>query len=361
MQGAEALRVAARQRLEQRRAEAVRTTLEETEGPQGESLSRMAAGSMMVNVADIVEDPDFENLRLLPSEDEYGKLVASMRNEGLRVPVTLIPSADLRHFHARAGFRRLRAARELGWVQIPAVILPRDTPRVTQAFTNIIENTSRERLSTYELAVAARYMRDEFGVSPREFAVKAGCEESYAYKLLRCITRLPDEIIKEWRETLRFPVEIMYGWAAMTPEEAASEMHKYDNRHRTLLAHWNGKSRSARKSEINMASAEGLRRMKRLEAAIETCRAVSERERSLMLAVVRYCTGATSTVDGIYGGARVHVYRSRRREDRERQEHEDMVRTLTEARQSGDETARSAMAEIWGSYEKLRDSLGQKT
>jgi len=78
-----------------------------------------------------------------------------MACEGLNDPVTVVEApGDRGEFLLRKGFRRTTAARSLGWREIPAIILPKDTPVVEEHWINIIENTARSNLSTYEVANA---------------------------------------------------------------------------------------------------------------------------------------------------------------------------------------------------------------
>ena len=102
----------------------------------------------------IVDDPRFTNLRLDPTDEEMTALAESMRVEGLKVPIEVIPSGEA--FCVRCGFRRTKAARLLRWTTIPAIILAADTPVVDEYWTNIIENSARSRLTSYEIAHAAR-------------------------------------------------------------------------------------------------------------------------------------------------------------------------------------------------------------
>jgi ParB/RepB/Spo0J family partition protein len=275
---------------------------------------------MLLPLAFIKPDPSFENLRLPPTDEEIGRLAESMQREGLKIPITVIGSPSFENvYHVRAGFRRTTAAQKLRWQAIPAIILPPNTPSISEHWVNVIENSARDKLSTYELARAAQTMRDRFSVKAREFAAKAGISEPYAIQLLRCIDRLPPEIVADWRDRRPIPFTYLYQWSNLNPDEAVRQMQIYAGRCPKIVGEWRpGGSPSGPKSKIRMASAIGLRRMQRLRFQIEVARQLTERERQIAMAVVDYCSGAREIVAGINdtdGKKATRAYRSRRRED----------------------------------------------
>ena len=263
-------------------------------------------------------DPDFDNLRLPPSPSELEKLAASMKAEGLHVPIILIESPEGDGYFLRAGFRRTAAARLLKWEEIPAIILPLDTPVVAEYWTNLIENSARDKLTSYEIAHAAQTMRDKFGVKASEFATKAGYSESYVVELLRCIDRLPPKIVEIWKDKAPIPVALYYKWTNLDPESAIKQMLVYCGRHPKIVEGWTPPQGLRKSLPIKMASEAGLRRMQRLRFAVEVARALDEPTRKLCLQVIDFCTGARDSVPGVYDNSvKQRVYKSRRREDLE--------------------------------------------
>lgn len=277
---------------------------------------------MNVPLESIVDDPRFTNLRLDPTDEEMTALAESMRVEGLKVPIEIIPSGKA--FCVRCGFRRTRAARLLRWTTIPAIILAADTPVIDEYWTNIIENSARSRLTSYEIAHAARTMREKFRVGASEFARKAGLSETYVYKLLRCIDKLPPEIVEIWRDRAPIPIDLYDKWTNLHPEEAVKAMLQYCGRHPQVVGEWSPppKMIADRKAKIlKMASAAGLARMQRLRFAVEVARSLDEKTRKLMVQLVDFCTGARDDVPGVFDNtSKVRMYKSRRREDLEKME-----------------------------------------
>lgn len=259
----------------------------------------------MVELDRIVPDPDFENLRLPPTDEEVELRAESMRAEGMKVPVTLVestvPREDGPWYHVRAGFRREKAARALGWKRIPAVILPPDTPVVDEYWVCVIENSARTKLSSYEVAYAAKTMREKFGTDAREFALRAGYSETYVANLLRCIDRLPPAIVEEWKRGAPIPVDLYVKWSSLTPDESYKAMQTYTGRNPQVVGPWRPPPEvKERLRELRMATAPGLSRMQRLRLAAEAARELCEAERRLVLDVVDFCSGAREDVPRVY-------------------------------------------------------------
>ena len=240
-----------------------------------------------------------------------------MSCEGLKVPIELIPDPTGSHFYVRAGFRRTRAARNLRWQHIPAIILPANTPVVDEYWTNVIENSARDRLTSYEIAHAAATMRDKFGIRPGAFAKRAGYSETYVQQLLRCLDRLPPEIVDLWKSRAPIPVAQYDKWTQLTPDEAVKAMNTYRGRNPRVVGDWLPPANLQRKPHpIKMASSAGLKRMQRLRFAVEVARELDEKSRRMCLALVDYCTGAREDVPGVWSsGSKLRTYKSRRKED----------------------------------------------
>lgn len=265
------------------------------------------------------EDPEFKNLRLPPTEDELRKLSDSMRSEGLHVPIIVIPSHLEGRFYLRAGFRRTAAARLLKWSQIPAIILPPDTPIESEYWTNVVENSARDKLTSYEVAHAARTMRDQFGIKAGEFATKAGFSESYIQQLLRCIDRLPPPIVEIWRDRAPIPVALYDKWSNLDHDSAIKQMLIYCGRNPKVVGDWQPPvGLKQRAHPIRMANAAGLRRMQRVRFAIEVARSLDEKTRRVCLEIVDFCSGAKDSVPGVYDNStKQRMYKSRRKQDLE--------------------------------------------
>ncbi|MGA9654989.1 MAG: ParB/RepB/Spo0J family partition protein [Polyangia bacterium] len=286
-------------------------------GPQGEARSvALIKRVESIKLDKIIDDPNFQNCRLTLDKEKLRELAASMACEGLNDPVTVVEApGDRGEFLLRKGFRRTTAARSLGWREIPAIILPKDTPVVEEHWINIIENTARSNLSTYEIANAARVMRDDYGVGASDFAARAAYKESYIWKLLRCIDKLPAVIIEQWQAGAPIPVELLAEWTALSPVEAIEQFHIFTAQRRKGTKQYMPSPRERIKnSPLMTATNFGLKRMHGARFAIEVAPNLDEETRAKYLSIVDFCMGAKEVVPGIYDPAmKQRQYKSRRR------------------------------------------------
>ena len=311
---------AARLRIEKRREELHHNADAFKNGPRGEKRSAVLTERVeLVPLKAIIDDPDFVNLRLKAEEEELNELSESMRHEGLKVPITVIPVGEKANlFYIRAGFRRTTVARRLNWKKIPAVVLPYNTPTIEEYWTNIIENSGHSYLHTYEIACAAKTMRDRFHVTPLDFAIRAGYSEKYIHNLLRCLDRLPEEVIDAWRKKAQIPVDLFIKWSIMEHSEALKMMLTYAGRNPHLMKarDWEPTTKRPRPLLIRMASNRGLQRMQQVRFAVEVARQLDPATRALCIRLVDFCSGAREDVPGVYNPRRKQrIYQSRRRED----------------------------------------------
>ena len=312
----EAILLAGRRHLDQHRAEIHQRSQEHRLGPQGEARSEAITKRVeMISLDEIHDDPKFHNIRLEAKEKDMVFLTKSMSQEGLKVPVEVITSPTPEPgFYVRAGFRRVDAARRLRWKRIAAIVLPPDTPVVDEYWTNIVENSMRSNLSSYEMACAARTMRDKFGVSAREFAIRSGHSESHIGNLLRSLDKLPPDIVGDvWRCGAPIPVDYYFKWAGLLPNEARREVIKYTNQHPKVVKEWRPPPEiHERVHPVRMTSPQGLTRMQRLRIAVEQARELDDRERMLCLQTIDFCSGARDDLPGIYdSGKKQHLVKNR--------------------------------------------------
>lgn len=121
-------------------------------------------------------------------EDLEG-LRESIRQSGMLQPVVVARREG--GYRLIVGERRLRAVRELGWREIPAVI--REVGDEEQLLLALVENLQREDLSPVEEARAYEHLADEFGLTQAEVAERVGKDRSTVANALRLL-QLPEEI-----------------------------------------------------------------------------------------------------------------------------------------------------------------------
>lgn len=269
-------------------------------GPQGENCTAANfSETRLIELDRILDDPTFKNSRLTMDPVSLTELTNSINLEGLKVPIVVVTAPKPEYFHIRAGFRRTLAVRHLGWRTIPAIVLPLDTPEAQEYWINIIENTAREKLSTYELAHAARMMRDRFGVKPDEFSRKSGHSLGHIEKLLGCIDRLPPEVLQSWQRGDKIPLEILVKLSAMNPIEAIKNLRLWFGQHRITAdeALARLKKPPNRKNE-KLWTVSGLERTQKLILAIKISNLPPKTKR-LAMDIVEFCQGCRQRIDGI--------------------------------------------------------------
>lgn len=120
---------------------------------------------------------------------ELADLSASLRANGLLQPITVRRREQ--SYELIAGERRLRAARNLGWTTIAAVI--RDVPDDQLLLFALVENLQRENLNPLDEAEGYRRLGSEFALTQQQIADAVGKDRSTVSNALRLLT-LPSEV-----------------------------------------------------------------------------------------------------------------------------------------------------------------------
>lgn len=122
--------------------------------------------------------------------DELENLAQSIRENGILQPITVRKRED-KKYELVSGERRLRAARLVGMVKIPSIVINIDDKN--SAIFSIIENLQRQSLNFFEEAEAIEKLVGEYAMSREEVALKLGLAPSTVSNKLR-ILRLPEEM-----------------------------------------------------------------------------------------------------------------------------------------------------------------------
>ncbi len=123
------------------------------------------------------------------AEPELAELRASLQTSGLLQPVVVRPAGD--SFELISGERRFRAATQLGWKEIPALVRPADER--TMLTLALIENLQRTDLNAIEEARGYQKLQEEFQLTHQQISDAVGKDRSTVTNLLRLLT-LPDEV-----------------------------------------------------------------------------------------------------------------------------------------------------------------------
>jgi len=122
-------------------------------------------------------------------EGPLGELVASIQASGLLQPIVVRPRSG--GYELIAGERRWRAATQLGWAKIHAVV--KDVDDRTLLTLALIENLQRDNLSSIDEAAGYRRLGAEFQVPQAEIARLVGRNRATVANLLRLL-QLPSEV-----------------------------------------------------------------------------------------------------------------------------------------------------------------------
>jgi len=120
---------------------------------------------------------------------EMTELEASLKSSGLLQPISVRRRGDA--YELIAGERRLRAANNIGWTEIAAII--RDFDDQTMLVLALVENLQRANLNAIEEARGYRRLLDEFGLTQQQVADVVAKDRTTITNLLRILT-LPAEV-----------------------------------------------------------------------------------------------------------------------------------------------------------------------
>lgn len=120
---------------------------------------------------------------------ELAELEASLKASGLLQPISVRRRGDA--YELIAGERRFRAATNLGWTEISAIV--RDFDDQTMLVLALVENLQRANLNAIEEARGYRRLIDEFQLTQQQVAEVVGKDRTTVTNLLRVLT-LPDAV-----------------------------------------------------------------------------------------------------------------------------------------------------------------------
>lgn len=119
--------------------------------------------------------PNPFQLRKVRRED-VEDLITSIREFGVLEPLLVVPRG-IRKYMLIAGHRRLEAAKSLGMVDVPCMVL--DLNEKEFLTVSLIENLQRSDLTPLEEARAIRLILDETGINYRDLAKRIGKSIGY--------------------------------------------------------------------------------------------------------------------------------------------------------------------------------------
>lgn len=151
-----------------------------------------------ITAPDDEEMPEENRERMLHLRQEaISELAESMREQGLLQPI-VVWQPEEGQYTIVCGERRYRAAQQLGWDTIPALVRRYESAEAAQ-IDRVIENLQRENLPPLIEAEGMAQLRER-GFSAEDIARKVGLSTSAIYCRLRLHNLSP-----RWREALADP------------------------------------------------------------------------------------------------------------------------------------------------------------
>lgn len=145
---------------------------------------------------DIIPNPLQPRKKFSPTKME--ELINSIEKKGIIQPILVRPNKT--GYELVAGERRWRAARELGFEEIPAIIRD-DIDDANSLEISIIENIQREELNPIEEALAYRELIAKFEYTLDKVGQMVGRDKTTISNSLRLLA-LPQEILSHIEEGL---------------------------------------------------------------------------------------------------------------------------------------------------------------
>ncbi len=143
---------------------------------------------LLIPQEEIVANPDQPRKYFNPEELE--SLAQSIRLNGILQPIS-VRLLDDGQYEVIAGERRLRAARMVGLLKIPCILLTANDEKAS--VYALIENLQRCDLNFFEEAFAIHSLINEHGLSQEEAAKRLGKAQSTLSNKLRLL-KLPDDV-----------------------------------------------------------------------------------------------------------------------------------------------------------------------
>lgn len=135
--------------------------------------------------------PNPRQPRTVFDEEALAELVGSIREIGVLQPIVVRTNPEGEGFELIMGERRLRASKEAGLKEIPAIV--RETDDVDLLRDALVENLHRSQLNPLEEAAAYRQLLDDFDITHEQLAERISRSRPQISNTLRLL-KLPPHV-----------------------------------------------------------------------------------------------------------------------------------------------------------------------
>jgi ParB family chromosome partitioning protein len=147
------------------------------------------------------------------------ELKQSIKEKGIIQPITVRLKLDGDGYELISGERRLRAATEAGFAEVPAYVIEVKTDREMIELA-LIENIQREKLNPIEVAQGYQRLADECNLTQEEIAQKVSKDRTSVTNSIRLL-KLPSEIQQSLRTN---SLSMGHARALLAVEDTAVQM-----------------------------------------------------------------------------------------------------------------------------------------
>jgi len=137
--------------------------------------------------------PNPRQPRQVFESEALAELVGSIKEIGVLQPIVVRPNPHGEGYELIMGERRLRATREAGLTEIPAIV--RSTDDVDLLRDALVENLHRSQLNPLEEAAAYQQLLDDFGITHEQLADRISRSRPQITNTLRLL-KLPPPVQK---------------------------------------------------------------------------------------------------------------------------------------------------------------------
>lgn len=157
----------------------------------GEMDFRLLSNRVESVPVETIEVNPLQPRRVFDKED-LEDLVQSLEQHGMLQPLVVIERLG-GGYELVAGERRLRAAKQLGWKEVPCVVRSGVTGDKNRLELALIENVQRQNLNPVEEAMGYQRLHEEYGMTHEDIGQRVGRSRVGITNMLR-VLQLPAEI-----------------------------------------------------------------------------------------------------------------------------------------------------------------------
>ncbi len=149
----------------------------------GEAIGIVASDETITKLNPAEIQPNEAQPRKHFTQDQMKALVQSIQEHGILQPIIISPTNE--GYKIIAGERRWRAARLLGLSEIPVLVKSVDSMKALELA--LVENIQREDLNPIEKARAYLELKNNFGLTQEQIAIKIGQDRSSIANTIRLL------------------------------------------------------------------------------------------------------------------------------------------------------------------------------